>query len=930
MPLTDVEQSLLFDALKALTYRARIDGQTISFSGWSGNSHEVTGHNAAELAGEAILRELFGSTYKDWRYHLVKVAETGEAHAWERDVHTPTGRRRVNHRLASSGKGAVLGIMQYVPPADLSKDVALQIDVLENLPVGVYFVDFDYKIWWTNQLGTCQSHINWKNHYGSVCYNLPFGRETKCDNCPVAKSLVDGQLHTNELKMPNGDTWLLSAMPTFNQAGERIGAIEVVTDVTPLANERNEVLETLRQHEAQLRAQNKALASLHSHQTVKSGEFEKTLRVVTETAARTMNAAAARILLYREGRLACLDDYSLKHGLHRTDIDIPEFMQTFYRRNLSYVGQLSVNDVRGAKLPEDVVEYLTQRGVASMLYCPIREGGGSVVGIMAFADDKPRNWGLEEQTFGASIADFMAMVINHGELVESRRSMSTLMSNLPGMAFRLQYDIYSSMFAFVSEGCLELTGYSAEEIRDMGKGCYSLIFREDFESFERSHREPELDKSALEIMYRIQRKDGSTRWVLERSRLVAGTSEQDFVYEGFMHDITERYQLKEAELASKTKSEFLAQMSHEIRTPMNAVIGMVHLIQKTSLSDQQRDYVSKIQSSASSLLGIINDIFDFSQIESGRMALETEIFNLDEVLAEIEGTFAPRAKEKGLTLSFGIAPEVPRRLVGDSLRLDQVITNLLGNSLKFTESGDINVTCKILRLADGFAELRFSVRDTGIGMTPEQQETVFTSFRQADHSISRKYGGTGLGLTIVKALVDLMNGEVNIDSEPGKGTEVTFTCRLRMAEQPMEILGEADSVPRFRGQEILLVEDNEINREIGVALLEELNLRVITAENGREAIEKIYARWGGEGSSSELPFAMVLMDLQMPVMDGYQATRLIRGHQQYADMPIIAMTAHALDTERQQCLEAGMNGHISKPIDVGLLHQVLKLYLREE
>ena len=387
-----------------------------------------------------------------------------------------------------------------------------------------------------------------------------------------------------------------------------------------------------------------------------------------------------------------------------------------------------------------------------------------------------------------------------------------------------------------------------------------------------------------------------------------------------------------AEASNLAQRDFLARMSHEIRTPMNGVLGMAQLAQNAKTEEQRLEYLGKIHTSASLLLGIINDILDISKIEAGKMKIEAHPFKLKDIINNICDLMTPRVDERGLNLIVDVDRTVPDAIVGDSLRISQTLFNIIGNAVKFTLDGAVTLKVSAAEMQDNKLKLSFKVIDTGIGMDEKQQQDVFKSFTQADSSTARKFGGSGLGLSISKALIELMDGEISVASTVDEGSEFDFYVIVSNYEKDEHLETDADllsaTCQRYDGFNLLVVEDNEINQEIARVVLEDMGFKVDIANNGKEGIDAFKAK----------KYDLIFMDIRMPVMDGIEATIEIRKIEKenavigakLPHIPIIAMTANAMQADKDATNAAGMDGHISKPIDVDeiclTLYKILMKY----
>jgi len=479
----------------------------------------------------------------------------------------------------------------------------------------------------------------------------------------------------------------------------------------------------------------------------------------------------------------------------------------------------------------------------------------------------------------------------------------------------------------------EMLGYDVGEQDDRPESWVKLFHPED-----QHYVQDEVDKylrheiPEFKIIFRMKHKNGSWRWILSRGIALWNEEGKAIRFTGSHADVTELQEAREkAEAANHAKSEFLANMSHEIRTPMNAVVGLSSLLQTHNLSpEKQKEFIHTLQLSAQSLMGLINDLLDISKIENDQMQLERVAFNIAEMMEEVVSIMSVKAKEKHIDLSVKYDAQLDDNFIGDPLRLRQVIMNLLSNAIKFTEKGTVTVHLAALpHKALNTIDLIVEVMDTGIGISPDKLDTIFSKFSQADTSMTRKYGGTGLGLSISKTLIQLMGGTISVMSTLGLGSKFTIQLPLQRAEEDQNkiVLPRPANTDVAQTQEkdkpmVLLVEDYKGNVIVASSMLDAMGYRWELAENGREAVEKTAAN----------DYDLILMDVQMPWMDGLEATRRIRAHEaahHKPPVPILAMTAYSLAGDRERCIDAGMNEYISKPFKPEELRDKARALLRE-
>ncbi|GEM_PF-732389 len=527
------------------------------------------------------------------------------------------------------------------------------------------------------------------------------------------------------------------------------------------------------------------------------------------------------------------------------------------------------------------------------------------------------------------------------EVLQTRDQFQSLVTNIPGATYRCLNDEHWTML-YMSRAVDPLTGYPASDfISNSVRSYASVILDEDTRYVDQMVATALKEKRSWDMEYRVLHKDGGVRWVHEKGGGVCKEDGTLIYLDGFIFDITdqknieleleqERQRLKDqtvllkdlaarADQANHAKSAFLANMSHEIRTPLNGVLGMIDVLLDAEPVSERKEKLEIARNSGDALLNVVNDILDFSKLEAGKISLEELAFDLHKLIGDLTAPLRVQMEKKGLFFSVHVEPDLPKWVYGDPGRLRQVLNNLLGNALKFTESGEVTLKVFQQRGVDQEECLRIEVQDSGIGIPKNQQLKLFNRFEQVDASTTRKFGGTGLGLAISYQLVQLMGGHMSVESDVGAGACFAFQIPLKPAAAPSNVRRIAEEGEEaLTLSKVLVAEDNRVNQKVILSMLHKLGIEADVVSNGQEAVTAFQAN----------RYDLILMDIQMPEMDGLTATRNIRKLEDASGgsetgIPIIAMTAHAMQTHQDECYAAGMSDFVAKPVRLGTVKDAL-------
>ena len=807
--------------------------------------------------------------------------------------------------------------------------------ISDNLPVVVYALDADGRFTYSGGKGLARLGLAPGEVVGQNVLQL---YKDYPEVVEAIRRALNGEAHTQTLQV--GNLWYQCYfVPERDERGNVVGITGVSYDITDLKHAEQQLQNRL--HIEQTLA---GIASTYIHHP----DFDEAVQWCLSEIARICGADRAGLWLINEDET----EFVISHRWFKPQSEtrplapksLPVPALAWGLQQIEQGKPLVIEDADALPADAEPMRHILKASAGrSIIALPVRMEG-RLVGFMTFVNFTEVDlWGAQDVSLLQVAADLTGEALQRKlaeqALQEREARLRAILHALPDVVFLVDregrfQDCYTNNpnLLTLALGPEQFVGRSLSELfaRDVAESALEAIRRTldtgRLQPFETALLHPRKGWRYYEARIVPHGNDtviAVVRDITERKQAEARLAEMNAQLE---HALVQAQELAvAAEAASQAKSEFLASMSHEIRTPMNGIIGMTELLLSTPLNEEQLDYLKTLRSSADLLLSILSDILDIAKIEAGKMVLESVPTDLREVVQDTVKLFKPRARQKDLALRAEVAEDLPSAVLTDPMRLRQILANLVNNAIKFTEQGGVVVRAELLRQEEGRAWVRLSVEDTGIGIPPERLHAIFEAFTQADSSTTRRYGGTGLGLTICKRLAELMGGQINVTSEEGRGS--TFWVDLPLvvvqtAAKPVHSEAmAAEPLPIPAGLRILLVEDNEVNRKVAVRMLQKLGCEVDIATDGRQAIDK----------TAQQRYDIVFMDVYMPELDGYQATRLIRQREEAtgSHQVIIAMTANAMEGDRERCLQAGMDDYLAKPFREAELRQTIARWARQ-
>jgi PAS domain S-box-containing protein len=723
-------------------------------------------------------------------------------------------------------------------------------------------------------------------------------------------------LYIEETKELNGEThWYETyKIPNFDQSGEIAGITGISRDITEKKLLEDEIM-IIHTHDVLLKDISSNFLSLPFNQT------DQGICDALEMLGKYIKADHAQILLQNTKKGIYADAYKW-HNESAVPITLPTELKlsemSWINAQLQQYEYIHINNTD--ELPPDALngKKFNLHSIGSFICVPLVSGENNSIGYLFFlSSERNKNWKSETRKLIAKVSDIISRSIDHKKWRESlKASEERLQVALKAGNNGLWDWNYKTGSIFFTQSSFEMLGFNEILGNIHIEGWQELRHPDDNDIAEKNLQSHIKGETAFyEVEQRLRTSSNEYKWVLTRGKIIEWDKNgKPLRVMGVNTDI-DKIKMMEAELklakseaerANIAKTHFLANMSHEIRTPMNGIMGLSKLLQKTKLDTQQENYLHAIVDSADNLLVIINDILDFSKINAGRMQLEKISFRIDRLIVNTIKSFDYKAKDKGIELSYSIDEKINHVLMGDPVRINQILINLIGNALKFTNEGYIKLEVELAKKEKDLNYVRFIVTDTGIGIDKDKQALIFESFSQEDETVNRKFGGTGLGLAICKQLIEIMEGDLSLESNKNEGSQFFFTIPLSFGDPTMltEEVDKAIQNADLSDLKILVAEDHKVNQYLIKSIFKTWNVEPDIAENGVIAIEMLKKNL----------YDIVLMDRQMPEMGGVEATKIIR-EKLKLDIPIIAVTAAALKGSREQALDAGMNDYVTKPFD---------------